>query len=268
MILSLFTVSTTFPSDRLLVPCGLGAMGLLAQVIHRIVFSESPDGILSWKRGFFRGVAVLLIVIHLVFAPLALPVRAWSPAWLGDSLYRAAGAFPFDDSLKQQDAIMVNGPCAYLGGFFIPVLKGLEGKPTPAHTRVLTSGIYPVELTRTGPKTLLARIDRGLLAHVGDSTTSKGPFINPGYAFQQMDRTFRDQNHPFALGEKIELKGLTMEIVALTDDGRPREVLFHFAVPLEDPSLRWFQWVGERYVPFKPPSVGQSARLPAPARFL
>lgn len=52
-------------------------------------------------------------------------------------------------------------------------------------------------------------------------------------------------------------------VLALTPDGRPALVAFRFSVPLDDPSLRWFEWRDGRYAPFAVPAVGRARHLPA-----
>ena len=56
---------------------------------------------------------------------------------------------------------------------------------------------------------------------------------------------------------------MTVLIEALTTDGRPRDVVFRFARRLEDPSMRWIRWQEGIYVPFTPPQLGETVRLPA-----
>jgi hypothetical protein len=51
-------------------------------------------------------------------------------------------------------------------------------------------------------------------------------------------------------------------VLALTADGRPATVAYQFAAPLESASLRWFVWRDGVYVPYVPPAVGATARLP------
>ena len=47
---------------------------------------------------------------------------------------------------------------------------------------------------------------------------------------------------PMRLGERIELTGVTVEITAVTADGRPAEATFRFASSLDDKSLIWLEW--------------------------
>jgi len=39
-------------------------------------------------------------------------------------------------------------------------------------------------------------------------------------------------------------------------------VHYEFAVPLEDPSLRWMRWQDGVYVPWRPPALGETEELP------
>jgi len=74
---------------------------------------------------------------------------------------------------------------------------------------------------------------------------------------------FRDKEHTFCVGDRVELTGMTVEIAELTGDGRPAKAAFIFSVPLEDASLRWLQYKDGNFVPFTPPAVGQSVVLQA-----
>ena len=65
-----------------------------------------------------------------------------------------------------------------------------------------------------------------------------------------------------AVGDTVNLTRMTVEITALTSDGRPQEVLYRFSVPLEDPSLHWLQWKEGGYVSFAPPPIGETLNLP------
>jgi hypothetical protein len=89
-----------------------------------------------------------------------------------------------------------------------------------------------------------------------------------GYLATPADQLCRTPEYPLALGEKIELTGLTIEVTALTDDNRPAEARFRFAVPLEDASLRWLGFRDGQFVTFQPPAVGEQIDLPrAPTPF-
>jgi hypothetical protein len=85
--------------------------------------------------------------------------------------------------------------------------------------------------------------------------------LNFAYMHQHLDRLYRDDSHPLVLGQRIELTGVTVEVTAFTEDGRPAEATFQFALPLEDPSLCWVRCERGVYVPFAPPGIGETVRL-------
>ncbi|MHC4111380.1 MAG: hypothetical protein ACYSUY_09905 [Planctomycetota bacterium] len=242
MLLSILPICATFPSDRLLLFVGIGGMGLIAEFIA-FVFTK----IKGQQRPFFRRVpatvlAVLLVFIHLVIAPLVLILRVsrpMGPKGLVDSLQYVS----FDESIESQDLVVVNPPSGFLALTCLPAWAS-EGKPLPAHMRILASSQFdPVEVHRIDNKTITVR-PRG------------------GYLVTVFDRLFRDDKQGLSVGEKIELTGMTVEITELTEDGRPAEAAFTFSVGLEDASLRWLQYKKGKYVSFSAPAVGQSVELP------
>jgi hypothetical protein len=89
--------------------------------------------------------------------------------------------------------------------------------------------------------------------------------VQPEYGYYAwiLDALFRNSQHPFSVGDRVELTGMTVEIKELTGDGRPAKAAFTFAVPLEDPSLRWLQYKDGDFIPFTPPAIGQSVVLQA-----
>jgi hypothetical protein len=106
-----------------------------------------------------------------------------------------------------------------------------------------------VEISRVDAKTLMIRPE-------------------DGYFAWKFDRLFRSDDCPMHLGQRVELAGMTVEVKALTDDGRPAEATFTFAVPLEHPSLRWLKWKDGVLATFVPPAIGETVRLePRPPSF-
>ncbi len=125
----------------------------------------------------------------------------------------------------------------------------VSGDPIPRHTRVLAPALPSVEVSRADAQTLTVRPEDGYLAW-------------------KFDRLFRNDFCPMRVGQLVELTGMTVEVTALNDDGRPAEAAFHFAVPLEHPSLRWLQWKDGVLATFVPPAIGETVRLkPRPPSF-
>ena len=242
MLLSVLPICATFPNDRLLLFVGIGAMGLVAEFFG-FVFTRSHwrPKLLLWRVPAFS-LAVLFILIHLVIAPLALPFRSAYPMAPKEMTERLVINKPLDRSIENQDLVIVNPPTAFLTLSSLLIWEA-NGEPIPRHTRILTSSLLrPVKVYRPDERTLVVRPEYGYYAWV-------------------LDKLFRNEQHPFCVGDKVELTGMTVEITELTGDGRPAEASFTFAVGLEDASLRWLKYENGEYVPFQPPAVGERVEL-------
>ncbi len=245
MILSILPMCAAFPADRLLCFAGLGAMGLLAQFLDGIFHRQPwrPPG-RTWLRGA-TALAYALAAIHLVLAPIALPLRTAYPAG-PKPLEQFDIRVPPDPAIAGQDLIVINPPSTLHAAYFT-VQQEFRGGPLPRHVRLLASGLGSVTIRRVDAQTLIVRPANGFMA----------------WSFEKL---LRDERHPMSLGDRVELTGVTVEVTALTDDRRPAEALFRFAVPLGDPSLRWLRWRDGGFEPFMPPGVGESVDL-APVSF-
>jgi hypothetical protein len=238
MMLSLLPICATFPADRLLMFVGIGASGLLAQFLAD-VFAHPP--VPRVRRVTAKLLVGLFVFLHLVAAPVAMPIRA---GFLGGQKH-AASMPPFDppldDTVREQTVILVNAPSMF-HVIFLPLQGQLGYWPMPKHTRTLAPDLYPVTIRRTNDHTLVVRPDRGFLSW-------------------PIDRLFRSERHPMTVGQRVEVAGMTVEITALIPDGRPAEARFTFDAELDDPSLRWFQWDEAKFIPFPLPAVGEQIVL-------
>lgn len=63
----------------------------------------------------------------------------------------------------------------------------------------------------------------------------------------------------------MSLDGVEITVATVTSDGRPRRVLFRFALPLESPRLLWYAWdEGQANIAaFQLPPIGAKHRLGA-----
>jgi hypothetical protein len=252
MVLSLLPICATFPADRGLSFIGLGAFALLAQFLG-VVF--------GWARGTpargslarqcdnpprripAKALGIGLVGAHMLLAPSCLAVRSAMPIGPASFLEKLQVNMPMDATVEQQSVVIVTAPLPILAGF-LPGRRALDGLPIPAYTRVLApSDPDSVAVSRPDAQTLVVRPAHGYLA-------------------LSADRLARSSDHPMSVGDKVELTGMTAEVTALTDDGRPAEATFRFSVPLEDPSLRWLAWGNPSYVLFTPPPIGETITLP------
>jgi hypothetical protein len=244
MSLSVVPICATVPMDRLLQFVGVGAFGLLAQFVAAgLAKPTGPEP----ERGRRKPTLLLcagLLVIHCVLAPIILLLRC-SP--LDDPADTAQLHLKghLDASVERQTVVVVNSPLA-LHLVFARFARDRAGLPVPRAVRCLAPSLTSVELRRPDERTIVLRPDSGYLSHAGDEV-------------------FRDRAHGMALGERVVLADMTVEVTALTEDGRPAEAAFWFPVPLEHPSLRWLQFRDGVYRPFTPPAVGEQVRIDADA---
>jgi len=236
--LALVFVCAPHPTDRHLFVVGVAGSALVARFIGAWIERRSERAILP------RGAAVIaiaFIAIHLVFAPILLPVRARLPGAVSRGLARIDTLVP--DDIARQDLVLVNVPFKYLCNFASVVRRSNRGV-SPHRWRCLGVSADAVEVTRADATTLVLHPAEGYLRYFEDTNV-------------------RSRQVPFTAGDRVELGDFTITIRRVTADGRPAEVEYHFAVPLDDPSLRWLVWRDHAYQPFVPPAIGASVTLPA-----
>jgi hypothetical protein len=242
MLLSVLPICATFPSDRLLTFVGIGAMGLVAQLLFAVFGkTEWRPKLILWRIPAVS-LAVIFILAHLIIAPPALMFRAANLMMPKKFTEKLMITGPLDNSVENQDLVIVNPPVAFVVMTSFLVWES-DDHPMPRHLRVLTSSLFrPVKIHRPDANTIVVQPEYGYYALI-------------------FDALFRDKKHPFSVGDRVELIGMTVEVIELTSDNRPAEAAFTFAVPLEDPSLRWLQYKDGSFIPFTPPAIGENVIL-------
>lgn len=244
--LALVPAAAVVPADRMLLLVGLGGSAVVAGVIAVAV--GSPQARWSPLRALAVALCPVLLVIHGVLAPLALPraVAGLSPA-LEEHQRAAVESLPADAALARQDLVIVNAPPTFVSSTLWLLRWGDERHALPRRLRVLGSTFAPVVVQRSDAHTLVLQPVGGYL---GDPFTANA----------------RGRAHPLRVGDRVVLDGWTVEIAGMAED-RPTVVRMRFDVPLEDPSLRWVVWRGDGFVPFVVPPVGRRVAIPGgPAR--
>ncbi|MBN2474219.1 MAG: hypothetical protein JXB62_06410 [Pirellulales bacterium] len=262
MLLSLLPACIPFPNDRLLTFVGLGAIGLLTEFLGG--FSEEAAWLprsTVWRRGA-RAMAWLLVVIHVALAPVLFLVSSSFPGLLARRSARLMATYPDDPKLANQTTVVVN-EIVFATRALIQ-LRYDQGRPPPRRALCLNSAASPAIVHRCDATTLAVRPRGGYLRPSGcwPDDAEPAPPVHLLYLMQLLDRLPRDQRRPLQLGEQIELTDATVEITAMTDDGRPAEATFRFRVPLEDPSLRWLRMTPRGWVPITPPKIGETVEYP------
>lgn len=252
MVLAVLPACAAVPQGRLLTFVGIGAAGLLGRWVEWLWWRR-PRWLPAtdvWRVPAHTVTALLLVSGTLV-APLTMRWMLWEVAAFYPDLERHVLSLPERDCASDGKVILVQGGLPV--GFFYSDLRALEGLTPPKRFLVLAPDAV-VRVTRIDERTLAIRPHGGYLA----PSDTDDWYLN---ATRMFERYVRVEDRPLALGERVELEGLTIEITRLNGHGRPAEATFRFAVPLEDRSLRWFARHGTRYERFALPAVGESVLL-------
>jgi len=263
MLLSLVPAAATFPGDRLLVLASFGGAGLLAQWLVAMLESRGAPSNPAPGSRMARLLFWPAIAIHLGLAPLGLLGASDGVRTLGDVAARAAATLPRDDQIAGQHLVLVNAPTAFLSSQSL-LVSSFSGGQMPARVHTLGSSTAPMRVRRPDAVSLVIEPRGGYLPSPGSVVRGgeDGPrFFDPSHVFPTFDRLYRGDTR-LAVGQRIPLGGLHVEVLSVTPDGRPEAVAFVFDRPLDDPGYRWLQWRGEGYAPFDPPAIGAEVELP------
>jgi hypothetical protein len=238
MVISACAVAASVPGERLLLVPGVGGAALIASLIVRLWELPRSGGRL---RVLARPMALTLIAVHLVAAPLSLPVRAWSVEWLGAALARADAGVPRDASIEGRTVIVLAAPFDVMLSY-LQVRREAQGVPRPEHLYWLATASSPVEVERLDGRTLRVRPRRGFL-------------------LTAPERHYRGDPAALAPGTTVPLGEMTARVVDATDDGRPWTVDFTFRAPLDDPRYLLMGYADGTLRPARLP-VGGRVTLP------
>lgn len=266
MVLSVIPICAVFPSDRLLMFPGLGAMGLLAQWLTGRSRHANWVPTARWWRRMARVCGFALIGIHLIFSPLHFMFVSVVMKFALQPLNNMHDTIPDDRAFAEQTAVFANSPACITDLLWIQT-RWEDGRAVPRRTLNLSPSGSASSITRFDERTLVVRPLGGYLQPRGLYPDGEAPPpLSFRYQAQLMDMVVRSHARPMHLHETINLSAVTIEITELTDDGRPAEATFRFRAPLEDPSFRWLYIEDARYVPFVVPDIGETVEVPSPLR--
>jgi hypothetical protein len=241
MLLAAAPVSASLPGERLLIAVGFGAAPLLARVrIDAHVLSK-----VTLPHGARRGFVSALVALHLLLAPVLLPVRACLFHLVDRAAARLDRGWSQGAEIQRKTVVVLNAPMNIMLSY-LQIARAWRGEPRPKHLYWLSTASSPTRVTRTAANELELSQERGFL-------------------FRPEDTHYRADVR--TLGPELDRAGMHIAIADHTEDGRPARVRFRFEQPLEaaDYDFRVFR-EGE-LVPWQPGALGQSLSLP-PVDFL
>lgn len=246
MVFSLFPVAAMLSDNRLLLFVGLGAMGLLSQLLTGWFSGATWLSKNTKWRFHARNMVILLILVHCVVAPLTFPRSATGLYELTKRTARTAiESLSTQETLTEKTVVLLNPPIpVFVTDAFFDVQKSRNLTP-PSEIRVLASGMHnSIRITRPHPNVLELEPEKGFL-------------------FYPFDSAFRGPNHPLEKGEKVVLSGMVATVLSTTKDNRPLKVRFSFDKTLRHQSYIFFKWSDGKFVRFVLPHVGETVSLSA-----
>jgi hypothetical protein len=233
-LLSLLPLCATFPHDRVLLGAGVGAMALVAEIlVGALGAARRRDTIALSVFGF----------LHLVVAPLVLPLRASRVGDLTRILERADRSIPSGDDVRRKGVVLLNPPLDPLAAY-LPIYRDAASRPRPKYLLWLATGATDLTVRTLDTSTVRVSARDGFL-----STSSQWMLRAPD----------RSTNEP----EVAELDGARIQVASRTEDGRPLEIEVRFREPVHSEALLWFRWHDHGYVPLALPAPGRSVVVPA-----
>jgi hypothetical protein len=233
--LSLLPAAAAPPGGRVLTWLIIGMMGLFAEYLATYLAGQENRGAAAIAGVY--GIALL----HLIVSPLMLPLSCWTVADVGAMLEKADRAVPRTPDIRERTVIYINPP-QEIFSVFVPAMRAVQGVARPRTQRWLATGLTAIEVRRTDEWTLELR-------------------PQAGFIHERTEQVSRDPDYRFAVGDRVMVSGMTVEILEITADGRPASARFVFDRPLEDPKYFWLVWRGHGYIPFSPPDVGVSVSI-------
>jgi hypothetical protein len=237
MLLASVPVSASLPGERLLIAIGFGAAPLLARLLLAAVADAAPraaagarpaatrsDGAdaapavampaATRAGGFERQALGLLAGLHLLVAPIGLPIRSYfSFAPLAHACDRLDRGLPRTPDVRDKTAIVLNAPIDVMISY-LQAARALRDVPRPEHLYWLFSSSSPARVTRRDARTL--------------RVTQRAGFLH-----RPEESHYRADLRGLAPGSTVRLPELQANVIDALPDGRPRQVDFQFDAPLE-----------------------------------
>jgi hypothetical protein len=187
-----------------------------------------------------RALAVVLVVVHVVVAPVAVlraVARHEGRARATEAI--AARVVELAPPLGRVMIVAASDPMVFL------YPRGVLADVAPGTVRcwsVWSAARAGHRVTRSGPQTLVIEpIGRTML---------EGSF----------DELYRSADRPFAVGDSVEQCGATIRVLAVRD-GRPARWEVTLRRSFEHGEVLLLVWRAGRLVPFVPPAVGDTVEV-------
>ena len=229
--LSLLPLTATLPDDRLLVMPGFGAMAVVAVALGRAAR--------AWVAGDLgrvgRTAVTLFGALHLVLAPLLLPVRAMNvPAMFGGFTTRASASLPRGDAVAGKEVVVVATVDSFATSIALIDRYYLQSPPgqRPRKTRILAvQQGGSVTIRRDGPNALVLEATPGMYRDLFSTVYRRDAFRE---------------------GEEAHAGGMNVRVLAVDAQNRVTRLRFESEEALEEKICVVYE--GRSFVAIAPPT--------------
>jgi hypothetical protein len=265
LLCALVPVSSGIPDNRNLVFVSLGLMALVSQLFVDVARMKKSDLAGLW-RVLLKVHVPVLVILYMVVSPIM--VLSQPGIWQASTdAQRQALDFGGDPALTNQHVYIVNPPCValYIVGAF---WKAFTDEPIPESINYLSPGFTPVTIQRVDDRTIRVTPESGYSPPPGmivDPASGELVPIGEENVYRTIDRSFYyDPDYLTEVGQTVTLSEFTVEVAAMTDDGRIAEAIFTFAEPLESDRYVWLvvDAASQSYERVEMPPVGESRVYP------
>ncbi len=235
-LLAAVPACAVYVEDRVLTASSLGGAGLVAMYLSSLTQDE-----LARPRWLAASAGLSLLAIHLVIAPLLLPPRILAIESMERLL--ASESVPNGPAMRDKTVVLLNPPIDVFATYLPPSWL-TRGSSLPRSFRWFASGETALHVERLDAYTLKFTPEQGFL-----ETSSQ--------------RMFRRAERPMTIGQRVVLSDVSVEVSALTADGRPAAATVRFKEPLDSDNFVWLLWDVKAYRRVTLPAPGQSMDIPA-----
>jgi hypothetical protein len=261
-LFTMVPLCTSIPVDRNLIPLSFCTAGLIASLFSCGRQSSAQER----KKKYSFPVIFFWVFVGLKIAGCIAGLFFYHSVitHLGESFHKQMD-FGDDPSLAYQDVIIIAPPTIHFNYAF-SIARLVEGIPMPRHIRVLSPFSSDILLTRLSNTSIRITAEDGYYQPprcYGNKKKVVSCYFNPAYSQKRMEQMLIDSSYTPVPGDTIRLSNILIQISGLTEDGRIKEVVFHFNSSLEDPRFRFITWDRENqmYVPFSLPGKGETRQV-------
>ena len=232
-----------FPGARILLVPNLGFAALIAVLVRR-GFAKIEGGS-TVGRIARAGGAGLLCFVHVIAAPLIDVANASFTAKTARRLEELSATVDVSDAPPTGVRFFVLGASDPTVTMYPPTVQlatSAKHRELARCWSIVSGAKTSHEMRRVAPNVIVVRPTAGRMLD--------GPF----------EALWRSRSEPFRPGDESRQCNVVYRVNAV-DGGLPSEIQLTFDVPLEDPSVRFLRWNGERFERLVVPPVGDTATI-------